>query len=164
MKTQYNTSRLLLDELSAGDSSFIISLLNSPGWLKFIGERNVKTNEDAINYIQKIRNNPNVTYWVVRLKDSSEQAGVITLIKRDYLDHSDIGFALLPEYSGKGIAAEAAKAVLDDLIKSGDHKTIHAITVKENFSSIHLLEKLGLVFEKVIANEGEELLLYSLYL
>ena len=91
--------------------------MNTPGWLKFIGERNVRSPEYALEYINRILHNENVAYWTVKLKPNSIPIGVITLIKRDYLPHHDIGFAFLPEYSGKGYAYEATSAVMHELSK-----------------------------------------------
>lgn len=87
--------------------------------------------------------------------------GVITLIKKVYLDHHDIGFAFLPEYAGKGYAYEAAVSVLKDVINDPAHSTILATTVKDNSSSIKLLEKLGLRFEKEIKVADMQLFVYA---
>lgn len=161
MQSTYTTTRLTLHQLSAQDSAFILELLNTPGWIQFIGDRNIRSNEDALAYIEKINANPNVTYWVVKTKDPQIAIGLITLIKRDYLEHHDIGFAFLPQYNGKGYAYEATTEVLSDMIKDAAHTRIVAITLKENLSSIALLEKTGLRFEKEIIDNGETLQLYS---
>lgn len=87
--------------------------------------------------------------------------GIITFIKRDYLDHYDIGFAFLSKYTGKGYAYEATIAILKDVVKSPTHTHILATTVKGNVSSIKLLEKLGLRFDREITREGDLLAVYS---
>lgn len=162
MQTNYKTERLLLRALTLADAPFIFELVNTTGWIKFIGDRNVHTNEDAERYIQKILSNPDVSYQVVTLHEEQTAVGIVTLIKRNYLEYHDIGFAFLPAYAGQGYAFEASSAVLADLFKSNQHHTILATTLKENFSSIQLLHKLGFSFSKEITNENDTLQLYSI--
>jgi RimJ/RimL family protein N-acetyltransferase len=161
MNTNYKTARLFLRELTAADNQFIFELVNTPGWLKFIGDRNIKTSEDADKYIQKIITNPDINYRVVTLQDTETSIGLVTFIKRNYLDHHDIGFAFLPAYSKQGYAFEASQEVLNDLLNSGEHATILATTIPENSSSIQLLKKLGFSFSKDINHEGLALQLFS---
>ncbi|MEK6783305.1 MAG: GNAT family N-acetyltransferase [Bacteroidota bacterium] len=99
MQNNYLTNRLLLTELNPDDQEIILELLNTPEWIKFIGDRNVKTKEDAREYIQKIIDNPKANYWVVRLRHLQVPIGIITFIKRDYLEHYDIGFAFFSKYA-----------------------------------------------------------------
>lgn len=161
MLNYYTTARLMLAKLDVLDTEFIKELVNTPGWLQFIGDRNIHTHEDALAYVQKIMNAPTVHYWVVRLKEERTPVGIVTFIKRDYLTHYDIGFAFLPEYGGKGYAYEATTAVLKDLVTDPEHSYMLATTIKENTSSIKLLEKVGLKFERVIKDDKETLLLYG---
>ena len=146
--------------LSLNDAEFIFELLNSEGWLKFIGDRNIKSTEDAQNYIQKIMDNPKINYWVV--KSGDEKIGMISFIKRDYLDHHDLGFAFLPDHSNKGFAYEAAEKVLKELLQDQEYKIILGTTKTDNRSSIKLLEKLGFKYTREIENEGTMLSLYSI--
>ena len=162
MQVNYKTERLLLRAMNAGDTVFIFELLNTAGWIKFIGDRNIKTSEDADNYIQKIISNPNISYRVVTLLDNQTTIGLVTFIKRDYLNHPDIGFAFLPSYNKQGYAFEATKEVLNDLLNQPEHSTILATTIPENSSSIQLLKKLGFVFSKQITHEGELLQVFSI--
>jgi ribosomal-protein-alanine N-acetyltransferase len=156
-----NTERLLITPLHQNDKIFIRELVNSKGWLAFIGERNVHSDDDASAYIQKIIDNPNTNYWTVKIKDTDTAAGIITLITRDYLENPDIGFAFLPQFNEKGYAFEATNAVLIDIIQNGC-TGIDAITVPENTSSIALLKKLGLQFDKTIEIEKETLQVFTL--
>lgn len=162
MQNKLDTSRLYFTDLDTTDPDFIQRLVNTQGWLKFIGERNVKTKEDALAYIQRLIDNPAINYQVVNLKDQKLPIGVISLIKRDYLDHHDIGFAFLPEYEGKGYAYEAAKSLLDVLINDPAHTRIMASTVTSNTRSIQLLEKLGLKFQHEMEINNEKLFLYAI--
>lgn len=155
------TARLIITPLTTADDTFILELLNTEGWIKFIGNRNVTSREDATGYIQKITENKNTSYWVVKLVDGGDKIGIITFIQRDYLPHPDIGFAFLPHFSGKGYAYEAAAAVLNKLIHEHRLSYIYATTVPGNISSINLLRKVGLSFEKQIEVKEETLHLYG---
>ena len=86
------------------------------------------------------------------------------MIKRDYLPNHDIGFAFLPQYCGKGYAFEATKAVIDELSKMSFHSILQAITIKDNHSSIKLLERTGFKFERMIKIENDELAVYEFHL
>ena len=160
MKSEYHTSRLLLTELSLTDAAFIKELVNTPGWIRFIGERNVKTAEEAVQYVQKIINDNTINYWVVRLQAEKIAVGVISFIKRDYLPHHDIGFAFLPQYQGRGYAYEAAAEVLKNVLQDTAHPLVLATTLKDNIDSIRLLEKLGFHVSSEIKVQNEDLLVH----
>ena len=162
MQDNYKTNRLLLRKLTPGDTAFIFELVNTPGWIKFIGDRNIKTSEDADKYIQKIITNPAINYRVVTLPENNTPIGLVTFIKRNYLDDADIGFAFLPAYNKQGYAFEATKEVLSDLLNQHEHSTILATTIPENSSSIQLLKKLGFSFNKEITHESELLQVFSI--
>jgi len=167
MEQILETERLRLRKFNTGDAGFIVELLNSPGWLKFIGDRHVRTEEQAVTYLQ---NGPMKSYEqngfglsLVERKEDGTPIGMCGIIRRDQLEHPDIGFALLPEYAGQGYAREIAGATLAYAREALQFKTICAITLPENVHSIRLLEKLGLQFRKTFSfPEGkEELLLYE---
>ncbi len=162
MELNLKTSRLNLNILSTKYAKFIFELVNTPEWKKYIGERNIKTNDDAINYIHRIIDNPNIIYWVVELIEQNIPVGIITLIKREYLNHKDIGFAFLPNHSKKGYAYEATKLVLDEIKAENLNPKIDAVTLPENKKSIKLLLKLGFEFDKIVTVEKEDLHLYSI--
>jgi RimJ/RimL family protein N-acetyltransferase len=161
MQTSFTTDRLLIEPLTENDSDFILELVNTDGWIRFIGNRNINTPADAVVYIQKIIGNPGITYWVVKLKESQLKAGVVTFIKRDYLDHSDIGFAFLPGFANNGYAFEASNTVLDSMVKNSGLSLVLATTIPENFYSIKLLKKLGFRFDKEIEVGNEKLHVYE---
>lgn len=161
MQTEITTQRLILNLITDDDDDFMRTLVNTEGWLKFIGDRNVHSKQDAIAYIQRIKNTPNLFYWVVRLKDNHIPLGIISFLKRHYLEHFDIGFAFLPEYNGCGYAYEAAEKVLSIASGKVEYSTILATTISENTNSIKLLIKLGLYFEKEIEVEDMKLHIYS---
>lgn len=155
------TKRLRIKQLALSDDLFMMELMNSTGWITFIGDRNIQTQTDAVNYIHKIQGNNNYTCLVFALKETETPIGIVTIIKRDNLEHHDIGFALLPQYGKLGYAFEASKKVLDALLKSQLHSKILAITVKDNDKSISLLEKLGLNFIEEKTEDNEVMLVYS---
>lgn len=162
MKETYSTSRLFLTELHINDAEFISTLVNTPEWIKFIGDRNIRTKADAEVYIHQLISNPNTHFWVVKTQDQLIPIGVVTYIKRDYLAHADIGFAFLPNYTKQGYAYEATLAVLTDLITDPTQTQILATTIKTNVNSIRLLEKLGLQFSEEIERENELLQVYAI--
>lgn len=161
MHQTYKTERLQLHKLTLHDVDFIFELVNTGAWIKFIGDRQVKTTADAIAYIEKITANPDVNYWVVKLKDSIVPLGVITFIKRNYLEQHDIGFAFLPQHAKKGYAFEAAQEVLNNLLGAENCTTILATTIKENIASIQLLKKLGFTFKTELNIGNETLHVYA---
>ncbi|CAN5741922.1 GNAT family N-acetyltransferase [soil metagenome] len=162
MQNTFTTERLIINPLTINDHAFIVELVNSKGWLQFIGNRFITKEAEAIEYIQKILNNPDIEYRVAFLKGELIPVGIVSFIKRTYLEHWDIGFALLPQFEKKGYAYEATNCVLESLKKDGLHKKILATTLKDNHHSIHLLEKLGLQFEKELTVKDEPLLLYAI--
>ena len=161
------TERLILREFNTGDAAFILLLLNNPSWLQYIGDRNVKTLEDAQNYLL---NGPMKSYRengfglsLVEQKENNIPIGMCGLIKRDTLEHVDIGFALLPEYAGMGYAYEIAAATMAHAKHTLKLEQVVAITSIDNTRSIALLNKIGLNFEKMVrlAEDQESLMLFS---
>ena len=169
MVIQYilETERLRLREFTTDDTQFIVELVNSPGWLEFIGDRNIKSEEQAKIYLE---NGPVRSYRengfglsMVETKDKSIKIGMCGIIKRDNLDHPDIGFAFLPQFTGKGYAFEIARATLTFALNTLKLPVINAITLANNGRSIRLLEKIDLKFIKPFhfPNDEEELMLFS---
>ncbi|GAB4228842.1 MAG: GNAT family N-acetyltransferase [Ekhidna sp.] len=148
------TRRLSLRELKVEDYAFIKELVNSKGWLQFIGDRKVHDEEGARLYIQNILNDSNCLYWIACNVEQGTPLGAVTLIQRDNLSHPDIGFAFLPRFSGQGYALEAATAVVEHL-KCSNLDCILAITQSNNLSSIRLIEKLGMLLHASVGNQNE---------
>ncbi|WP_343689411.1 GNAT family N-acetyltransferase [Chitinophaga sp.] len=152
------TARLIVRRFTLDDAPFIIALLNSPTWIEFLGDRNIHTEADAQLYLT---NGPLASYalrgfglFLVALKESNTPIGMSGLIKREGLEHVDVGFALLPEYTGQGYAYEATKAVLDYGYNTLHLPHIVAIARADNKHSLTLLEKLGLKFADTIRLAG----------
>lgn len=142
--------------------------MNSPGWLQNIGDRGVYTERDAINYIFN-RITPQLeqlgygNYTIIR-KSDGEKIGSCGLYDRDGIDGIDIGFALLPQFFGKGYAFEAVNELKNLAFNEFHLNEIHAITDKENLPSQQLLKKIGLVFKSYVTlpHKAEEIMLFSL--
>jgi len=158
---EIQSERLNLSKLREEDAAFVQRLVNTNGWLQFIGDRNVHSFDDAVAYVRRISSSPDIYYWVTSVKKTTTPIGIVTLIKREYLPHFDIGFAFLPEYGGQGYAYEAASEIMTRLKDFPAYHPILATTVPNNVQSIKLLIKLGLQFEREIEVEKERLQVYS---
>jgi RimJ/RimL family protein N-acetyltransferase len=140
------TNRLALSPITTNDAHFIYRLMNTDGWLAFIGDRKIDGPATARNYIEQLQRRADCTYWVVRLQSANIPIGLISFLKRDYLEFFDIGFAFLPEYARHGYAHEASEAVLHRMMQDPQHHTVQATTLPSNQASINLLGKLGFQF------------------
>jgi len=164
----FETERLILKPTLDEDAEFIFKLLNSPNWLKYVGNRNVTSVENAREYI-KFKMLPQLerlgfgNYTVVRKSDQAK-IGICGLYNRDGLEGLDIGFAFLSEYEGKGYAFESANKLKQVACDEFGITEIVAITTQDNVSSQRLLEKLGmrLTGTTKIPDDDEELLLYKI--
>lgn len=147
------TDRLHIRPLAASDDAFILRLLNEPSFIEHIGDRRVKTREDARAYIETGPQASHAAHGFgldcVELAETSEAIGICGLLKRDVLDDVDVGYALLPEFCAKGYAREAVAAVLHDAKTRLHLPRIAAIVSSGNAKSIRLLESLGFRFDKM---------------
>lgn len=160
------TQRLYIREFHPGDAPFMLELVNTPGWLKYVGDKNIHTEEAASRFIEDVlmesyRKN-GFGLWMTELLLSHVPIGMCGLVNRDSLDDIDIGFGFLPEYCNKGYAYESAQALFNYAkFELGIHKIV-AITQSNNLPSIRLLNRLGLQFEKTVILPGkDEVLLFS---
>ena len=160
------TERLFLRELDSNDAAFILELLNEPAFLRFIGDKGVRTLDGARDYLRK---GPIDSYgrhgfglYAACLPDGTP-TGICGLVKRDGLRDADVGFAFLSRHCAKGYAAESASAVLAHARRVLRLPRIVAITSPDNRGSIAVLEKIGLKFEAMIRLEdlGPELKLFA---
>lgn len=163
----FETERLAVRRMRADDAGFMLALLNSPSWLRFIGDRGVKTLEDAHRYIET---GPLAMYaslgfgsYLVTLKDSGQPIGTCGLLQRDYLDEVDMGYAFQEPYWGQGYAFEVTSGLLDYANTALGLPRVLALVRAENQRSMHLLDKLGLRFDRVITHpDGDrELRVYA---
>jgi RimJ/RimL family protein N-acetyltransferase len=148
------TDRLILRRLSTDDAAFILELVNDPGWLRFIGDRGVRTLDDARQYILSgpvdMYERLGFGLYAVELKDSGALMGMCGLIKRATLPDVDLGFAFLPRFAGQGYASEAAAGVLSYAHQALGLARVLAITSPDNERSIKLLERIGFRFQGML--------------
>lgn len=155
------TERLIIRQLSKDDAEFIFELLNEPSFIRNIGDRNIRTLDDACAYIV---NGPVASYarngfglWLVMLKETNESIGMCGLIRRENLEDVDIGYALLPKFWSQGYAVEAARAVKEYAKDVAGLKRLVAIVDPTNEGSIRVLEKLGLRYEKMVRLSADDI-------
>jgi ribosomal-protein-alanine N-acetyltransferase len=160
------TERLYLKRAKLEDSDFIFELLNSASWIKYIGDKKITTENRAKDYIQETLissyDKNGFGLLIIKLKDETS-IGLCGFLKRDYLKHADLGFALLQAYEGNGYAFEATYAIMEYGESELDLKKVMAICMETNQKSLQLLSKLG--FKKINtikpSETSEELLLLS---
>jgi RimJ/RimL family protein N-acetyltransferase len=165
----YETERLILRPTTEDDAEFILRLMNTPKWYKYIGDRNVKTTEQAKEYI-KTKMEPQLkrlgyANYTLITKSDDEKIGTCGLYDRNGMEGIDIGFAFLPEYEKKGYAFESAQKVKSLAFEKFGLTEISAMTTKNNISSQKLLEKLGMKLTGTIQlpeDDKKEFLLYRL--
>ena len=166
--TVVETERLLLRELTTDDAAFMLSLANEPSYLRFIGDKGLRTVDDARTYLLQ---GPIASYttngfglYLVALKGEPPPIGICGLIKRPALEHPDVGFAFLPAYWSQGYAYEAAAAVLTYGRGTLKLPRILAITQTDNTSSLRLLRRLGLTQQGLmrLSPDDHEVALFEL--
>lgn len=162
------TGRLILRRLHDGDAPFIFELVNDPDWLRYIGDKGVRTLDDARNYI---RNGPVAMYaqhgfglYCVELSENGTPIGVCGLLKRDTLQDVDIGFAFLPAFRSQGFARESAAETLDYARHALKLERVVAIVSPGNHDSERLLEKIGFRLERAmrLAEDGDTVNLFAI--
>lgn len=141
------TGRTTIREIQLSDAPFIYELMNTPEWLRNIGDRNVKSLDSAkayiINNIKSSYKENGFGMWLVQITETHKPIGTCGLLQREYLPIPDIGFAFLPEYIGKGFGRESAEAVMHWASENLKTVAIAGFTNPENQASVKLLEKLG---------------------
>ena len=161
------TDRLLINRITLDDAAFILELMNDKDWIKNIGDRGMTSIEDAEAYIRtrflKTYEESNLGFFGLITKNSKELIGIAGLVDREGIDHVDIGYGLLPNFRGKGYAFEATKAIYDYGYKQLKLEKIVAIVNPDNPTSIQLLSKLGMEFEKMVRlpDEEKDIMLFS---
>ena len=150
--TILETQRFILRKITLDDAPFVLEILNDPSFIANIGDRNVRTLEDAKNYIQermfKSYQDFGFGMWAVVVKSEKIIAGMAGLVKRPTLEDIDIGFAFLPAFFGKGFATECALGVRDYAKNKLKMKRLVGITSPHNTASMNVLKKIGMTYEK----------------
>lgn len=161
MVTVLKTKRLIIEPLETDrDEAFVLQLLNEPGFLENIGDRGVRDLEGARGYIV---NGPLASYetngfglWRVAALETGQPLGICGLVRRDGLDHPDIGYAFLSRHWGQGFAEEAARGCIDYGREALGLGTVVAVTTLTNFASMRVLEKVGLRRSGTVRLPGRE--------
>ena len=163
----YETERLILKPAEVQDANFFLELYNMPSFIQYIGDRNLRTKEDAENYITS-RFIPQIEKlgfgnYVVILKEDHTKIGAVGIFEREGLDVLDIGFSFLEKYEGKGFAYESASKLKELVATNFGLTKISAMTSDENIPSQKLIERLGLKFQKMVTipNDDAELMYYE---
>ena len=162
------TDRLNLKLASMEDAPFFLELYNTPTFIQFIGDKNLRSLEDARSYVLN-RFLPQIerlgygNYLIIRKEDGAK-IGSVGIFEREGLDVQDIGFSFLEEFQGKGYGYEAASKLLETAFTDFGCSKISAITSKENIASQSLIQKLGLKYLKTVQlpDDPEELLYYEI--
>lgn len=158
--TLITTPRLLLRPFTLDDAPFIVELLNDPGWLRFIGDRGVRTEDDARTYLRERvmahEARHGFALGMVALRADRTPIGMCGLIRREALPDVDLGYAFLPAYRGQGYAREAAAAWLAQGLGTLGLKRIVAFTDPDNTASCRVLEAIGMRFERRLRMPGYE--------
>ena len=161
------TTRLVLREVNVDDAAFILELFNEPGWLRFIGDRGIKTLEAARGYVENVFREKYARLgfgsWLVELRETSMPVGLCGLIKRDGLEEVDLGFAFLTSHQRQGYAFEAASATMIFAKVDLRLTRVVAITSPGNEDSHRLLVKLGFRFERMmrLSEQAPEVKMYT---
>ena len=164
---ELRTERLRLRRFEPGDAPFILRLLNEPGFLRFIGDRGVRTLEDARLYLERVPLESYRTHgfgvYLVERGPRGIPIGMCGLTHKEWLPAPDLAYAFLAEHGGHGFATEAARAVLAHARATLRLERLVAIVLPDNTASIRLLQKLGFTAEGVVVDprDGAELLLYG---
>lgn len=160
MTVVIQTPRLSLREMNEDDAQFIVELLNDAAFLRYIGDKGVRTVEDARQYLLT---GPIASYqrfgfglYLVESRQSGERLGMCGLLKRDTLEDVDIGFAFLPQHRAQGYAVEAGTAVMRHARAVLGLKRIVAITSQDNDGSASVLRKIGFRYEQLIRLPHDE--------
>lgn len=161
------TERLVLRRVNPGDASFIHRLLNDPSWIENIGDHGVHTEDQARTYIREkilaAYDTHGFGLYVMETRDDSQAIGLCGLVRRASLPATDLGFAVLAEFRGRGFAFEASRAIMAYAREMLHLPPLLAITAPGNMKSRQLLERLGFQFQHFLrlTPESEEVCLYT---
>ncbi|OPX56869.1 Protein N-acetyltransferase, RimJ/RimL family [Oceanospirillum multiglobuliferum] len=152
------TDRLMIRQFELSDTEFIVRLLNEPAFIRYIADKKVRSQDDAVHYLKQ---GPMASYErygfglnLVCLKSSLIPIGICGVLKRDELEYPDLGYAFLEAFCGQGYAREAAEQTLKVTVDSFSLETVFAVTLPDNVRSNQLLEKIGFRFKATVPLYG----------
>jgi RimJ/RimL family protein N-acetyltransferase len=150
---ELETERLSLRRFTLEDAAFALKLVNEPAFIANVGDKGVRSLDDARRYLAE---GPIAMYerhgyglWHAALRETGAAVGMCGLLKRDILPDVDVGYAYLPEFRGRGLASEAARAVLRHGERKFGLRRVIAVVAEGNQASIRVLEKIGLRYERM---------------
>ena len=153
------TNRTVATKISLLDAEFFLKLANTDGWLRFIGDRQIETTEDAEAYIAnsflKTYDDHQFGYYIVKDASQTHSLGIAGFLKKPFLQNPDFGFAFLPEHTGQGLAYESCRAILKFGVTHFKFSVLDAVTDPSNQRSIRLLEKLDFQYDNAIESDKE---------
>lgn len=159
MPSLVDTARLSLRPLAPEDAAFLLELMNERPYLENIGDRGVRTTADAARYIEdkyiSSYQRHGFGLYLVELREGSTPIGICGLVKRESLDHPDLGFAYLQRFWSQGYAREAAAGILGHARESLMLSHLHGLVSPRNTRSIRLLERLGMRYERALVLAGQ---------
>ena len=165
MKVVCETERLIIRQFELSDSDFIIRLLNEEAFIRYIADKNIRTQQDAIHYL---KHGPMASYDkygfglnLVYLKSDNTPIGMCGVLKRDELEYPDLGYAFLAEFADKGYASEAAEKTLKVTMATCSLDTVFAVTLLDNSRSNKLLKKVGFSVKETMDLYGSQNNLYE---
>lgn len=151
------TERTFITRLLASDAPFILQLVNSPGWLQYIGDKEVKDEFNARRFIKQrflsSYDSFGYGYYLVKSIELNTPMGIVGFTNREEYDNPDFGFAFLPEFEGQGFAREASVAIMDYGQREFGFPVLDAGTLPENHSAARLLARLGFKAQGKIDNK-----------
>ena len=162
------TNRLTLHEFKKSDAVFLLNIMNQPDYHRYIGDRGIRTIENAETYIaekfEASYRHLGFGFWLIREKESRTPVGFAGLIKREELSEPDVGYAIDEKMSGNGFAEEATRGILTYVRDVLSFPVVSAITDPENHASINVLTKCGFHFDECVPvfDDGEALNVYRL--
>ncbi|RUO80196.1 RimJ/RimL family protein N-acetyltransferase [Idiomarina tyrosinivorans] len=158
--TLFETQRVTVRQLSLNDAEWLLALFNSQGFIRYIGDREIRTVAQAKRYIQqgplKSYQETGLGLYAVEAQTTATPVGVVSLLKRDYLEHIDVGYAMLPEHQGQGYALAATAGLIDYARWRFALSQIDAISQADNQASIMLLQRLQFRYQETIQLPGSD--------
>ena len=166
----FNTDRLSLRAVTLDDADLMLAVWNDPEFVKHVGDRGIRTIEDAQEAMREgallLFEQYGYGPYRVALRECDTAIGICGLFRRDTLDEPDIGYAVLPDYCGKGYAYEASRAIIEYARSDLELTRLIAIISPGNDASIGLIRKLGLEFERMhkMPDDDDEVCIYGMRL
>lgn len=164
MKHILETERLILRELNTSDAENFYKLNSNPNVIKYTGDSAFKNVSEAKKFLENYQNYKLNGYgrWSVVNKKTNSFIGWCGLKFGEIEKETDIGFRFFQKEWNKGYATESAKACLKYGFEKLNLKRIVGRAMKENISSIKVLEKIGLEYDSDTNFDGKEAVIYKI--